>query len=147
MRACCKPSAIFATAFKRLSALKTKLNPFTEDTLDILELAHSVVDAIEEKQGEDIVLLDIQQLSPHVDYFVVCSGASERQLKAIIDHVVETLQTKHNYRPRRIEGQAESGWILLDFIDIVVHAFSTSQRAFYQLEDVWKEAPVVLKMQ
>lgn len=106
-----------------------------------------MVDAIEEKQGEDIVLLDIQQLSPHVDYFVVCSGSSERQLKAILDHVVETLQTRHNYRPRRIEGQSESGWVLIDFIDIVVHVFSASQRAFYQLEDVWKEAPVVLRMQ
>jgi ribosome-associated protein len=82
-----------------------------------------------------------------MDYFIVCSGSSDRQLKAIIDHVVETLLTQHNYRPRRIEGQAESGWILLDFIDIVVHVFSASQRAFYQLEDIWKEAPVVLKMQ
>ena len=92
-------------------------------------------------------MLDIQHLSPHVDYFIVCSGASDRQLKAITDYVAETLQIQHNYRPRRIEGQPESGWILLDFIDIVVHVFSTSQRAFYQLEDVWKEAPVVLKMQ
>jgi ribosome-associated protein len=92
-------------------------------------------------------LLDIQHLSPHVDYFIVCSGSSDRQLKAIVDGVTETLQTRHNYRPRRIEGQAESGWILMDYIDIVVHVFSTSQRAFYQLEDIWKEAPVLLKMQ
>jgi ribosome-associated protein len=119
----------------------------TEDNLDILELAHNIVDAIEEKQGADIVLLDIQELSPHVDYFIVCSGASDRQLKAIVEGVTETLQTQHNYRPRRIEGQAESGWILIDFIDIVVHIFSTSQRDFYRLEEIWQAAPVVLKMQ
>lgn len=92
-------------------------------------------------------MLDIQALSPHVDYFIVCSGTSDRQLKAIVDGVAETLQIQHNYRPRRIEGQAESGWILMDFIDIVVHVFSTSQRDFYRLEEIWQAAPVVLKMQ
>ena len=92
-------------------------------------------------------MLDIQALTPHVDYFIVCSGASQRQLTAIVDGVTETLQTQHNYRPRRIEGQAESGWILIDFIDIVVHVFATSQRNFYRLEEVWQAAPIVLKMQ
>jgi ribosome-associated protein len=92
-------------------------------------------------------LLDIQHLSPHVDYFIVCSGSSDRQLKAIVDGVTESVQDRYNYRPRHVEGQPESGWVLLDYIDIVVHVFSATQRAFYQLEDVWKEAPVVLKMQ
>lgn len=118
-----------------------------EDILEILDLAHSIVDAIEDKQGEDIVLLDIRQLSPHVDYFVVCSGTSERQLKAILDGISEATLKKYSRKPRRTEGTAESGWILLDFVDIVVHVFSASLRKYYQLEDLWKEAPVVLKIQ
>jgi ribosome-associated protein len=119
----------------------------TEEILEILELAHSIVDAIAEKQGEDISLLDIRKLSPLVDYFVVCSGTSERQIKAIVDGIIEHTLKQHTLRPRRIEGAAESGWVLIDFIDIVVHIFSNSQRKYYRLEDVWKEAPIVLRMQ
>ncbi len=124
------------------------VTPFlTEDNLEILELAHSIVDAIAEKQGEDISLLDIRKLSPLVDYFVVCSGTSERQIKAIVDGIVEHTLQQHTLKPRRIEGAAESGWVLIDFIDIVVHIFSISQRKYYRLEEVWREAPVVLRMQ
>jgi ribosome-associated protein len=118
-----------------------------EETLEILELAHSIVDAIADKQGEDIVLLDLRQLSPHVDYFIVCSSTSERQLKAIVDGVTEHTHQQYERKPRRIEGNADSGWVLVDYLDIVIHIFSISQRKFYRLEEVWKEAPVVLKMQ
>jgi ribosome-associated protein len=82
-----------------------------------------------------------------VDYFVVCTGTSERQLKAIADGIEEhALKTSHA-KPRRREGTAESGWILLDYIGAVVHIFSASQRKFYQLELLWKEAPIVVKIQ
>ncbi len=82
-----------------------------------------------------------------VDYFIICSGTSERQLKAIVDGITEHTLKENAIKPRRIEGAPESGWVLIDYIDIVIHAFSISQRKYYRLEDVWKEAPVVLKMQ
>ncbi len=112
-----------------------------------LELAHNIVDAIEDKQGEDIVLLDLRKLSPHVDYFIVCTGASERQLRAIADGIEEHTIKAGNAKPRRREGTAESGWILMDYVGAVVHIFSASQRRFYQLEQLWKEAPIVVKIQ
>lgn len=127
--------------------MKKHNNQLSEDILEILDLAHSIVDAIEDKQGEAIVLLDIRQLSPHVDYFIVCSGSSDRQLKAIVDGIGETTLKKHQRKPRRTEGTPESGWVLLDFVDIVVHVFSHSLRQYYRLEEVWQGAPVVVKIQ
>lgn len=112
-----------------------------------LELAHSIVDAIEDKQGEDIVLLDLRKLSPYVDFFIVCTGTSERQLKAIADGIEEHILKTRAAKPRRCEGTAESGWILMDYLDVVIHIFAASQRKYYQLEQLWKEAPVVLKIQ
>ncbi len=105
------------------------------------------MDAIEDKQGEDIVLLDLRQVSPHVDYFIVCTGTSERQLKAIADGIEEHTLKTLDVKPRRQEGTAESGWILMDYAGAVVHIFSISQRKFYQLEQLWKEAPIVVKIQ
>ena len=93
------------------------------------------------------MLLDIREQSPFADFFVICSAKSERQIKAIQDGIGEFTLKNFEVKPRRIEGRSESGWVLVDFIGIVVHIFAQSQRAFYQLEDLWKEAPVVLKMQ
>jgi len=89
----------------------------------------------------------LRQLSPYVDYFIVCTGTSERQLKAIADGVEEQIVLKHDRKPRRREGTADSGWMLIDYADAVVHIFATSQRKFYQLEQLWKEAPIMLKIQ
>jgi len=93
------------------------------------------------------VLLDLRKLSPYVDYFVVCTGTSERQLKAIADGIEEHALKTSDAKPRRREGTAESGWILMDYVGAVVHIFSASQRKFYQLEQLWKEAPIVVKIQ
>lgn len=92
-------------------------------------------------------MLDLRHLSPHVDYFIVCTGTSERQLKAIADGIEEHVLGEQAAKPRRREGAAESGWILMDYNSAVVHIFSGSQRKFYQLEQLWKEAAVVLKIQ
>jgi ribosome-associated protein len=110
-------------------------------------LAHCIIDAIEDKQGEDVVQLDLRQLSPYVDYFIVCTGTSERQLKAIADGIEEHTVKQYGLKPRRREGIAESGWILIDYSDVIIHIFAASQRQYYQLEQLWKEAPVVLKIQ
>ncbi len=82
-----------------------------------------------------------------MDYFIVCTGTSERQLKAIADSIEEHTLQANDAKPRRREGTAESGWILMDYVSAVVHIFSSSQRKFYQLEQLWKEAPIVVKIQ
>ena len=91
--------------------------------------------------------MDIRALTLIADYFVICSGTSERQLKTIIDTVTE--ETKKTYRvsARHVEGEASTGWVLIDYGDIIVHAFSPETRAYYDLEGFWHEAPILLKMQ
>ena len=89
----------------------------------------------------------MRKLSPYVDYFIVCTGTSERQLKAIADGVEEHTFQEQGIKLRRREGTAESGWILIDYSGVVIHIFSTSQRKYYRLEELWKDAPVLLKIQ
>lgn len=118
-----------------------------EGILTELELAHGIVDAIEAKQGEDIVLLDISKISVLADYFVVCSGTSERQIKALVDGVLDHAREQLGLKPRHVEGHAESGWVLIDFGGVVVHIFSAGQRSFYRLEELWKDALLILRIQ
>ncbi|NJK81214.1 MAG: ribosome silencing factor [Chloroflexaceae bacterium] len=98
----------------------------------------------EDKQAYDIVMLDIRKLSTIADYFVICSADNERQIKAIVDYIDEVIHHEFGLNPR-IEGAITSGWIVLDYNDVVIHVFSGTQRAYYQLERVWsKAAPVVV---
>ncbi|HKZ82710.1 MAG TPA: ribosome silencing factor [Anaerolineae bacterium] len=105
-----------------------------------------MVDAIAEKQGENVLLMDIRALSAIADYFIICTGKSDRQLKAIGEGIGERTKRHLGVSPRRVEGDASSGWVLIDYDDIIVHAFTPHTRAFYSLETLWKEAPVVLRM-
>jgi ribosome-associated protein len=115
-----------------------------ENTID---LARRLVDAIEDKKGEKIVLMDIHAQSTFADYFIICSGASERQLKAILDAILETARKHFSLSPRHVEGKPDTGWILVDFDNLVVHIFSLSQRRYYNLEGLWKESPILLRVQ
>ncbi len=90
--------------------------------------------------------MDIHALTPIADYFVICSGNSDRQLKAIIEGVSDHTRRNLGVSPRRVEGDASSGWVLVDYNDIVIHVFTPRTRAYYNLEALWKEAPVVLRM-
>jgi len=114
---------------------------------DLLRLAHGVIDAIADKKGEDIILMDIREHTLFADYFVICSGASERQLKAIVEGVSEVARKQFQVHAHHVEGDPESGWILLDYTDIIIHVFSAERRRFYNLESLWKEAPVLLQIQ
>ena len=120
-----------------------------EELLDTLKLAHSLVEAIEDKKGENIVLLDISKQSAFADYFVIASGASDRQLKALADTVSDVADqlVKRRYVMRRVDEQAEAGWILIDLGDVLVHLFSPLQRKHYNLEGLWKEGKVLLRVQ
>ena len=110
------------------------------------ELARRVADIAADKKASDIVILDIRPVSYLADYFVILSGESERQIKAITDALTETLR-KEGLRPIHAEGTSSSGWILLDYGDVVVHIFSPATRNYYHLEKVWGDAGLVLRMQ
>jgi ribosome-associated protein len=107
--------------------------------LEGLELAHKVVDIASDKQASDIVLLDTKGICSFTDYFVICTGESIPQIKAIVETVTETLK-KDNTLPLHEEGTPESGWVLLDYGDVVVHIFGSFQRDYYQLEKFWEKA-------
>ena len=94
------------------------------------------------KQGEEVVVLDVRDLITITDHFVIASGASDRQVKTIADEVVKALRGEGN-KPVRIEGEAASRWILLDFVDFVVHVFHQDERDHYRLERLWIDAPRV----
>lgn len=115
--------------------------------LEPIELARRVVDIVEDKLGEDILLLDIRELCPFADFFVICSGASERQLKALVRGVRETVKAELGLLPYHVEGETFSGWVLLDYEDVIVHVFSPDKRAYYDLEGLWQEGKLLVRMQ
>jgi ribosome-associated protein len=120
-----------------------------EQTIEIIEFAREIVDIIADKKGEDIALLDLRERTIIADYFIVCSAGSERQLKAIVNGVTEEIKKRYGLIPRGVEGEAETGWVLIDYGDVVVHAFAPEVRSYYDLESFWvgQDASVLLKMQ
>jgi ribosome-associated protein len=116
-------------------------------TLKPLDLARSLIDTLEDKKAEDIVLLDLHGHCSFADYFVICTGTSERQLDALVEAVSETARKKHRLKSPRVQGHAAGGWILVDFADLIIHTFSPEQRRRYKLEELWHEAKVVLRIQ
>ena len=99
-----------------------------------------------EKQATDILLLDTRDIATFADYFVICSGESEPQIRAIMEEVSHALK-KEGVLPGHTEGTLDSGWVLLDYGDVVVHVFSKEERDYYQLDKLWSEATPVLKIQ
>jgi ribosome-associated protein len=94
-----------------------------------------------DKKAIDVVELDLRGVLGYTDYFLVCSGNTGRQAKAIHDGILEGLKREHDTLPRRVEGSAQAGWILMDYLDVVVHIFTPETREFYRLEQLWGEAP------
>jgi ribosome-associated protein len=111
-----------------------------------LELARRIVDLAEDKKAADIVLLDLTSLTTLADYFVICSGGSERQLDAIADGIVAPLRDERT-KPYGREGTPASHWVLLDFGSVVVHIFTPPERDYYGLEKHWSEARTVVRVQ
>jgi len=98
--------------------------------------------AAESKQAGDVVVLDLQEHSPVTDFFVIGSGSNRVQIKAIMEAVEEALEASGE-RAHRAEGRRDGRWVLLDFGDVVVHIFDPRERAFYNLERLWGDAPIV----
>ena len=126
---------------------RAQVNALWGDTvLDSTQLTRRLVDLIGDKQADDIVLLDLRNVSVLADYFLICTASSERQIRAIVDYVL--VEAKKDRRIAfHVEGEDNSGWVLVDYGDVVLHVMAPAQRAYYRLEELWKEAPVVLKMQ
>jgi ribosome-associated protein len=110
-----------------------------------VEVARKAVDAALSKQATDILMLDLRELCTFTDYFVFCSGDSERQIQAICDEVDETLR-REGVSPYRREGSVDSGWVLLDFGDVIVHIFAPQQREYYEMEELWSKATPVVRI-
>jgi ribosome-associated protein len=105
------------------------------------------VDLASDKQASDIVLLDIRGVSLIADYFVICTAGSERQTAAILKDLGEQVLQGFGRKPLHTEGAADSGWVLLDYGDVIVHIFSPSQRTFYDLEQLWAAATPIVRLQ
>ena len=108
----------------------------TPETLAELCAAHAA-----DKKAIDIVEIDLRGVSGYTDYFVICSGNTDRQTKAIHDGIHKALKDDHGLLPRRVEGVREARWILMDYLDVVVHVFTPETRDFYRLEALWGDVP------
>ena len=113
--------------------------------LDSTEVGQLIVEFASDKLAEDIVMLDLRRVASFADYFVIMSADSSRQIEALEEDLTKALKESNIPRHRR-EGTAASGWVLLDFSDIIVHIFSPEEREFYDLERLWSGASQVVRV-
>ena len=106
------------------------------------EMARIAYNALSDKKGEDIKIIDITGISVLADYFIIANGNSDSQVNALVDNVEEELH-KAGYPLKQREGQASGSWVLLDFGDIIVHVFDKENRLFYDLERIWKDGKTI----
>ena len=114
--------------------------------LEAIDIARKTVEVASSKQAANIVLLDTRGVCSFADYFVMCSGESERQIRAIYDEVEHMLK-KEGVLPHHAEGTVDSGWLLLDFGNVIIHIFAPLQREYYQLDELWNQAIPVVRIQ
>ena len=105
------------------------------------ELADRIAELAADKLAVDVVVIDLHDVIGYTDFFVICSGNTERQTKAIHDGIHQGLKREHGLLPRRVEGVGEARWILMDYLDVIVHVFTPEARDYYRLEQLWGEAP------
>jgi ribosome-associated protein len=104
-------------------------------------LAEVIAALAADKKAIDIAEIDLRGVSGYTDFFVICSGNTDRQTKAIHDGIHKELKDEHGLLPRRVEGIGEARWILMDYLDVVVHVFTPDTRDYYRLEQLWGDAP------
>jgi len=112
-----------------------------EHALGSQELANEIARLAAEKKASEIVEIDLRGLVSYTDYLIICTGNTERQTKAIHDAIDEGLSREYAMNPRRVEGLPSARWILMDYLDVVVHIFTPAMREYYRLEALWGEAP------
>ncbi len=109
-----------------------------------LELAHCIVDLVEERKAEDILLLDLRPDQIIADFFIICTGDNERHLRALTETVRLEVKQQYQKLPFTNEGKAENGWVVMDYGDVVAHFFSPDKRDYYALEELWDAASKVM---
>jgi len=105
------------------------------------DLTQAIAALAADKKAIDIVALDLRGVAGYTDFFLICSGGSDRQTKAIHDGIHEGMKKEHDTLPRRVEGAGEARWILMDYLDCVVHVFTPDTRDYYRLEQLWGDVP------
>ena len=118
-----------------------------EAVLETIDLARVIVDLIADRKGEDIVLMDLRTTSVIADFFVIGSANSDRQINAVVEHIRDEVKKQSARLPLRVEGRGENGWVLMDYGDVIVHVFSPQLRSYYDLEGLWRDADVLVRMQ
>ena len=114
--------------------------------LNAIELARAIVMVLEDKKAENIILLDIHEIASFTDYFIICTGTSDRMLDSLSTAVRERIKETYDFIGR-IEGSPSDGWLVTDFGDVVVHLFSPDQRSYYRLEELWEKGKILLRLQ
>jgi len=109
-------------------------------------LAHLVIEILEEKKAEDIILMDLKEVADFTDYFIICNGTSDRMLNSLADAVSEKVKEDYKIIAKR-EGDPSEGWLLVDLGDIVIHLFSPELREYYQLEKLWQQGKTLVHVQ
>jgi ribosome-associated protein len=104
-------------------------------------LARQLAELADSKKAEEIVVLDMRELVSYTDFLVICTARNERQAKAIVDEVRVQVKHQSGILPGGVDGAGEDGWVVLDYLDCVLHVFTPEARDRYQLEDLWREAP------
>ena len=105
------------------------------------EITTAIAQYASDRKALDIVQLDLRGMIDYTDYFMICTGRTDRQAKAIHDAIYQGMKSEHGILPRRVEGFPEARWILMDYLDVVVHVFTPEIRDYYRIEQLWGEAP------
>jgi ribosome-associated protein len=113
------------------------------DRLTPLEQARRIAGLAQEKLARDVVILDMTPVCTYTDYFVICTGQNPRQTKAIHDEVHAALKAESRTLPSSVDGAAEATWIVADYLDVVLHVFTSEARKYYALEDLWGDVPSI----
>ncbi|HWB55326.1 MAG TPA: ribosome silencing factor [Gaiellaceae bacterium] len=119
------------------------VDPGEARPLTPIELARRIAALAQEKLAADVVILDMRPACSFTDFFVICTGQSSRQAKAVFDEVHERLKHDEGLLPRSVAGQREARWILADYLDVVLHVFTPEAREYYRLEELWGDVPSV----
>jgi ribosome-associated protein len=119
------------------------VDPGDARPLTPIEHARRIAALAQEKLAADVVILDMRPVCSYTDFFVVCSGQSARQTKAIYDEIRERLKKEEGLIPRAVAGEREATWILADYLDVVLHVFTPDAREYYRLEELWGDVPSV----
>jgi len=118
-----------------------KQNKQRQGSVSVEVLAEAALIAVQEKKAADVIIMNMQKVCGLADYFIVCSGSTDIQVKAIAESVETRLKREHQEIPWHIEGAEHRQWVLLDYVDLVIHIFTPERREFYDLERLWSDAP------